>query len=361
MNNKVRIIHILHRSQFTIGYIEFMRLYYNNFDHGFIMLRDGEKIDLQPSDDIYLVERYIQLYTERKYQEILQSADKIIVSGIWNMIETLYKCGSEILAKCYFHFWGGDFYRYRNIPYKWSQRHLHKDRYLLKKCIQKSAAVVNLIEEDYTELKRILGIKDMKHFVAPMCKNPKENIDYASYRNLEKTDNVCRILVGNSATVHNQHEEILKILSKYANENIEIYCPLSYGWKEYGDKVIALGKDYFGDKFHPLTEQLPKDKYVEFLATCDIGIYNNNRQQAMGNISILARLGKKVYLRDDTAMWSHFEKIGYRFNKISELQDADFEDITVYSEEQKNHNIQARELWERQTIVLWEKVLCDNL
>lgn len=361
MDNKKQIIHIVHRDRFATGYIEFMRMYFNEYVHRFVLLKGDTELDLESTEDIYYIEQYEEMLHDVSIFKALQSADKIIVSGIWNMIETLYKCGSEILTKCYFHFWGGDFYRYRNIPYKWSQRHLHKDKYLLKKCLQKSAAVVNLIEEDYTELKRILGIKDMKHFVAPMCKNPKENIDYASYRNLEKTDNVCRILVGNSATVHNQHEEILKILSKYANENIEIYCPLSYGWKEYGDKVIALGEEYFGDKFHPLTEQLPKEKYVEFLATCDIGIYNNNRQQAMGNISILARLGKKVYLRDDTAMWSHFEKIGYRFNKISELQDADFEDITVYSEEQKNHNIQARELWEQQTIVLWKKVLCDNL
>ena len=361
MNNKVRIIHILHRSRFTVDYVEFMRTYFENFEHGFIMLKDGEAIQLDSWEEIYLINNFDQLYVDSEINKLLLRANKIVASGIFNMIDALYKCGDAILSKCYFHFWGGDFYRYRYIPFKWSLRNLHKDKFLLKKCINKAAAVVNLIEEDYDELKKIMGIKDVKHFAAPMCINPKEDIDYVFYRNLEKTSSACRILVGNSATVHNQHQEILELLSKYRDENIEIFCPLSYGWKEYGDSVIEMGKKLFGEKFHSLTEQMPKDKYVEFLASCDIGIYNNNRQQAMGNISILARLGKKVYLRDDTAMWSRFEKVGYRFNRISELQDANLDDIIEYSEEQKFYNIQAREKWEQKTIVLWEKVLRDNL
>ena len=361
MNNKKEIVHIVHRDRFATGYIEFMRTYFDEFEQCFMLLDEGIGLEVESDNDIYYLMEYQDLINNQKINRVLQECNKIIVSGVWYMIKPLYKCGNKILSKTYFHFWGGDFYRYRSVPYKWSLRNLHKDKFFLKKCLKRAAAVVNLIEEDYDELKRIVGITDMKHFVAPMCKNPKENIDYASYRNIEKVSNACRILVGNSATVHNQHQEILELLSKYKDENIEVYCPLSYGWKEYGDSVIELGKKYFGDKFHPLTEQIPKDKYVEFMAACDVGIYNNNRQQAMGNISILARLGKKVYLRDDTAMWTHFEKIGYCFNKISELQNASLEELVAYSEEQKEHNIQAREKWEQQTIILWEKVLRDNM
>jgi len=360
LNNKISIVHILHRSKFAVGYIEFMREYFRNYEHRFILLRDGDELQLEKTEDILFIEQYDDLFSNREINDILCICDKVIVSGVWNMLDALYKCGKVILNKTYFHFWGGDFYRYRSIPYKPSQWKERKNKFLLKRCMKQAAGVINLIEDDYSELKRIMKIKDVKHFVAPMCKNPKEDIDYSMYRNIPKEDDIIRILVGNSATVHNQHQEILEILERFKEEKIVLYCPLSYGWKEYGDSIIELGKRLFGDKFIPLTEQMPKDEYVKFLATCDIGIYNNNRQQAMGNISILARLGKKVYLRDDTAMWSHFEKIGYRFNKINELKDATIEEIAAYSEDTKSHNVMARENYEKQMIVLWSKVLCDN-
>ena len=41
---------------------------------------------------------------------------------------------------------------------------------------------------------------------------------------------------------------------------------------------------------------MPYSSYISFLGSIDIGIFNNNRQQGMGNITNLLYLGKKVYL-----------------------------------------------------------------
>ena len=80
----------------------------------------------------------------------------------------------------------------------------------------------------------------------------------------------------------------------------------------------------------------------------------------MGNIFIFVRLGKKVFLRDDTSMWEHFEKIGYHFNKTEELKTQSLETIMQYDEECGKKNRKALENWEEQTLVMWDKVFREE-
>lgn len=357
MDKKEKVIHIINRDRFSTGYIEFMRVYFSQFEHLFVMVDKGALLDLETFEDIHYVSDFKELRCDRSLNQKLKECDKIIVSGVWDMTESLYRCGKSVLSKTYFHFWGGDFYKFREF----STFDVKKDKFILKRCLRHCAGVINLIEEDYVSLKEIMGLKKIKHFVAPIGKNPKENIDYAYYRNKTKTDDKYRILLGNSATVYNQHEEMFKVLSRFKEENIEVVCPLSYGKDTYREEVLRIGPQYLGDKFKPLLQSIPKEEYVDFLASCDVGIFNNNRQQAMGNISIFARLGKKVYLRDDTPMWEHFKKIGYRFNVVDELKSADLNEIVYIDETVRENNIKARERWEKQAVIMWEKVLSDRI
>lgn len=332
-----------------------MRVHFPVYMHSFILLSSGAALELESFDEVYYVDSYKELRFNKQMYRMLLECQKIIVSGVWDMTEYLYLCGKPVLSKTYFHFWGGDFYKFREF----STFDVKKSKFILKRCLRLCAGVINLIEEDYTALKDIMGLENVKHFVAPIGKNPKEDIDYAFYRSKEKKENVYRILVGNSATVYNRHEEVFHILSKFSNENMEVVCPLSYGKDTYREEIIKVGKDILGDKFCPILESLPKEEYVDFLASCDVGIFNNNRQQAMGNISIFARLGKKVYLRDDTPMWEHFKKIGYQFSTMQELENATLDEIIHIDENVRENNIRARERWEQQAVVLWEKVLKD--
>lgn len=99
---------------------------------------------------------------------------------------------------------------------------------------------------------------------------------------------------------------MIDMIKKFKSENIKFVCPLSYGNFEYRDKVIEYGKNILGDKFCPITEYMPQQEYYSLLNKCSVGIFNNNRQQAMGNINVLLRFGAKVYIRDDTTMWNTF-------------------------------------------------------
>ncbi|WP_083234102.1 TDP-N-acetylfucosamine:lipid II N-acetylfucosaminyltransferase [Candidatus Marithrix sp. Canyon 246] len=75
-----------------------------------------------------------------------------------------------------------------------------------------------------------------------------------------------------------------------------MFVPLSYGDPKgvYIKEVISTGTKIFGDKFIPMTEFMDFDKYLNFLGSINITIFNHNRQQAMGNTITLLGFGKKV-------------------------------------------------------------------
>ena len=137
-----------------------------------------------------------------------------------------------------------------------------------------------------------------------------------------------------------------------------IYTPLSYGDQDYADEVIKEGKSAFGEKFIPLTSYMTREEYYKILYDIDIGVFNNNRQQGTGNIEALLYFGRKIYLRDDTTMWSEWvEKEGYFLNRITELSEVDLHELVVQSPKQCAENsIRIKKLFDRnERVKEWHK------
>ena len=134
--------------------------------------------------------------------------------------------------------------------------------------------------------------------------------------------------MGNSATPSNQHLEILQTLERFKNEQIEIVCPLSYGNADYAKTVIDFGKKLFGSKFVPLTDYMDKTAYYRTIAESSVAIFNNDRQQAMGNINASLGLGCKVFLRTDTPMWEiYHQERKYVIYKVEDIAQMSFEEF----------------------------------
>ncbi|WP_028862345.1 TDP-N-acetylfucosamine:lipid II N-acetylfucosaminyltransferase [Psychromonas aquimarina] len=136
-------------------------------------------------------------------------------------------------------------------------------------------------------------------------------------------DDVVRIQVGNSADPANNHLEIFDSLQKFKQDNIKVYCILSYGEKPWSNgwtqKVINRGKELFGDKFIPIVDFMDFEIYLEFLSKIDIAIFAHKRQQAMGNTISLLGLGKKVYMRSDVTSWELFSSIGVKAFDVNDI------------------------------------------
>jgi len=370
MERNKTILHIIHNDKFTVGYAKFMESAMYEYKHIFIVRKSDVYNEIEESgiNNLFLIDRYTNIFRRKQISRELVAVDRIIVSGVFDMKNTLCCLSPTILKKIYLHFWGADFYflykqEYEDIKDRllWLKQKLQL-LYLLKQV----RAVVMLIPGEYEKLEKITGIKK-RNFVAPMCDDPGEIRDYKeilkTVENKKRGKKRKRILLGNSASETNCHKEALDMLTVFRNQNIEIVCPLSYGDEKYRKEIIAYGTELFGEKFIPLTEYMEKEAYCEMAASCDIGIFNNNRQQGMGNINLMLQLGKKLFLKSSTSMWDSYTADGIILHDILEIKEINnVSDLLKQTEMERNTNMKKiqNRLDGDKAIQAWKQVFDDN-
>lgn len=133
----------------------------------------------------------------------------------------------------------------------------------------------------------------------------------------------------------------MHLLSKFKNENIRIFAPLSYGDLDYAKIVIEEGKRIFGEKFTALKEFMNEDEYYQFLNSMDIAIFDMKRQQALGNIYASLYFGKKVFLRNNSVL-SHFISVVKHcdISTTDEIGKMNFQEFISFPEACKKNNEQ---------------------
>lgn len=330
------ILHIISGDKFTVSYIRFMIKKMGGVKkHCFIVYKPNaifmaEDIDINGLD-YSVVKKNSELFS-RKNIEKMKNADKIIVSGIFGGVEkALVLLWKGIAKQIYLQFWGGDFYSYRNVNF-FSKAWLRKK--ILHRCIKRCAGVINLVPGDYDELSKIFP-NDRPHYVASMPSDPTKKRDYSKYFDWP---NNHRIILGNSATPENHHIDVIDKLAHLKDKDIEIICPLSYGDNGYAKKVGVKGKSIFGEKFIPVYEYIDADEYLKLVASCSVGVFNNDRQQAMGNINMLLEMGRKIYLREGTSMRGCFENFGIKTEMVNSLKNATVNEIFSYNKKIAERN-----------------------
>ncbi len=284
----------------------------------------------------------------------LQRYDLIFYHGVFEdfLIEYFYT-HKTLLKKLILYFWGGD---KEALPYNWRER--KRKKYV----VENSAAVVTLIPQDYLDLKEQYHIRG-KNFCARY--NDIKIFDMITeISNMPKTaQGVINIQVGNSATTTNNHLEVLSLLSKFKDENIRIYIPLSYGEQSYAEEVIRYGKDVFGDKCIPIQQYMSFEEYYKLNHKMHIGIFNMKRQQAMGNINALMQFGCKIYLKKDFLLWDFFAKdLGCAVGEIGEISNMDFKKFIEFPEKDKLYNkMQCRESFSCEESMKEWKAIFDSI
>jgi len=312
------ILHVMGLDKFIQPFINFTK---ENFDNTnkhifFVISRNFEKYDLdKKNQDIKIIPSLISMNVLSLFISFYKS-DKIIIHGLFSKFIVLFLFLQPwLLRKCYHVMWGGDFYN----P--------EKQTFFKKQVIKKMGHFITYIKGDYELVQKWYGANGKYH----ECFMYPSNL-YKEYDVKEKSSGTINIQVGNSADPSNNHLEVLDKLTKYKNENIKIFVPLSYGDEKYASEIIAKGKEIFGDSFIALTEFMPFDKYLDFLGDIDIAIFAHKRQQAMGNTITLLGLGKKVYMRNDVTPWKLFSDIDIKVFDVENI------DIDVIMEETKVDN-----------------------
>ncbi len=244
----------------------------------------------------------------------LYKSKKIIIHGFsQTYFFYLFFFQPWLLPKVYWIIWGWDLY---SFLYKSNKIKFKIIQFMKKRIIPKIGHFVTYIKGDYLLAQKWYGANGQYHecFMYPSNIYKEYNVGTNDYHS------TINIQVGNSADSLNNHIEVLEKLTVYKDKNIKIFAPISYGDKEYAKLVIKKGKEFFGNKFIPITELMPFEKYLEFLSKIDIAIFNSNIQIAMGNTITLIGLRKKVYMKNDVTPWKFFNDMGVKVFDVENIE-----------------------------------------
>ncbi|MBC2726061.1 TDP-N-acetylfucosamine:lipid II N-acetylfucosaminyltransferase [Desulfosporosinus sp.] len=333
--DSMKNVHIFPSTTFLEPYIEFISKNFDSKEHLFLIPGKGIEVKITPRDNVVQLTRNTKSFWRLIYE--MNKSEKVFLHNLFNVkIVFLLFFQPWLLRKCNWVVWGGDLYYYKSRKKTLKSAFYEKFRgYVIKNI----GGLITHIKGDYELAKFWYGAKGKYYY----CFMYPSNL-YKEY-NLDCIKNESKkiiILIGNSANPSNNHLEIFEKIKKYKEYNLEIICPLSYDNTQYRDQVISRGKEIFGEKFRPLIVFIPFNEYLDLLAQVDVAIFNHKRQQAMGNITTLLGLGKKVYVRDDITTWEFFIEHGLKvFNSNSDFDDL-FEDIGKRLREANMENVKNK-------------------
>lgn len=151
-----------------------------------------------------------------------------------------------------------------------------------------------------------------------------------------KVNDRVNVMVGHSGLPYNNHKVILDALYRFCKEKIQIYVIVSYGYPEYINDIKSYGRQLYGEKITFIEEMLPYNQYVELMNDMDIAFFDAKISYALGNISILTFLKKKIFLNKDGVIRRAYDLDGLPYMCTSDLATISFEEFSKpmdYSDE----------------------------
>lgn len=302
-----KIIHISGCDKFIPPFIELIKENFNFEEHEFLLTGGMAEEELIKSKNVHLAKKGKLARLKHCFNALIKmhQADKVILHGLFDIYFVIILFFTPwLLKKCYWVMWGGDLYVYQlgERNWKWKVREFFR-----RPVIKNMGYFTTTVPGDFVLAQKWYGTKAkwIHNLMYPshLCRDTGK-----TSCKKEKNNNIF-IQIGNSADPTNNHIEVIDKLEKYKNENIRVYCPLSYGSEAHKQSVIAYGKSILGDKFIPITEFMSFDDYNLYMACIDIAIFNHDRQQAMGNTIGLLSLGKKVVMKPTVTPFNFFTEI----------------------------------------------------
>ncbi|MGJ9458086.1 TDP-N-acetylfucosamine:lipid II N-acetylfucosaminyltransferase [Oceanobacillus sp. CF4.6] len=348
-----KILHIQNTDKFIEPYNIFINKHFNPAFHDFnIRIIDGMRNLDYTSNNITYIKGYKGLLI--LYKKMLQSEKIILHSLPETRILLLLFLHPFLLKKCYWIIWGSDLYKFNERKSTLRQRTVEKIRSVVIKNLK---GIITHIKGDYELAKQWYGAKGEYYYSFLYPSNLYKKYELSK---INKYEDKKYIQIGNSADPSNNHIEIFDELFKFNDKNFAIICPLSYGNSHYAKVVIERGKELFGERFIPLTEFMPFDKYLEILAMVNVAIFNHKRQQAVGNITTLLSLGKKVYIRDDITTWKFCKDHGLKVYSLNKECQGIFRPMP--DEMKKINIVRVKEQFSEKKLVKdWDKIFSSKV
>ncbi|MEO6670923.1 MAG: TDP-N-acetylfucosamine:lipid II N-acetylfucosaminyltransferase [Ferruginibacter sp.] len=179
----------------------------------------------------------------------------------------------------------------------------------------------NFLTSDFHLIRKKVGLQ-FKHVEVTLASLETIISMEASSQEQDQISFGNSILIGNSATITNNHLDLFERLLTQDTKGRKIYCPLSYGNENYADIIQERGREMFGANFIPLVNFMKLDDYNAILKDCGYVFMNHDRTQGAGNIIVSLYNGAKVFLSNQSGIYHFLVNLGV---KVFSIQD----DITV--------------------------------
>jgi len=317
--NRIKHLHILHYTSFTIPFIKLIQDNFNKAEHFFAIYRGKNHNDeLKKIENSWCGNKLLDLI---RLSQLMNGSTHIYLHSINVHKPTqLLFLQPWLLKRTFWVIWGGDLLAYQN---KRQGLYAHLNEYIRRKVIRKLYGIITHTLGDYNTAQKVYNTR-AKYYECVYYPDAFPHLNLPP-KQPEKKNNkqVKKILLGNSASRSNEHLSLIRRLSANKVQDFEIFCPLSYGDKQYAKEVIEFGTKLFGDRFHPIVDFMPIEEYYLFLEQMDIAFFNFGRQQGLGNIITLLYLGKKVYIKTDTALSELLKRKNLNFFNIEDFE-SDF-------------------------------------
>jgi len=304
-------------------------------------------------------------YGEQLNKRIVRLKNLFAIFSIWKQIKKskwlylhllpydptllFWRMNLKLLDKATWIIWGTDVYSYNKNNNNIKTRIYES---LRRKIIPRFREIAAFVKED-VDLAKQLYQSDAEYI--PVAYPNPVSLELLQTVPVNTKNEFPVFLLGNSADMSNNHIEMLQMLVKFKNEQLKIYCPLSYGGnKKYITKVIDLGHQLFGDSFVPLKEYLNTTEYASILGEVDIALMNHNRQQGLGNILALLYLEKKVFLKSNISSYYFFQRKNLIVYDIDTIANMTFEELVTLNNELKANKEIAKNIIDTKNILpLW--------
>lgn len=361
----MKIAHLISNSNSSVleTYIKFINDNFNMENHTIYINKNNAslKVDLEEYKNINIIH---DLKVEN-ILDIVNKHNKLIIHFLNFKTSQMFKLlfNEDFFNKTYWVAWGADLYQWEkkcdgNILTKFKLKIKNKISYKFK---QKIKCFVGIFPPDIEFFKKEFR-SDAKTFYATYVgglynsvykKEYKlETIEEKKYRN-----EYINIQIGHSSTKILNHIDVLKELSKFKDENIKIYIPLSYGDREYGDLIEKEAQSIFGKNAIILRDMMDKDSYFELLSTIDIAIYNTHRQIGLGNISPMLYMKKKIFIPKGTVMYDFYKSYDINICNYEEIKNMSFNEFSSsVSMENGKKYILENAMNKEKKIEMWEQV-----
>lgn len=167
---------------------------------------------------------------------------------------------------------------------------------------------------DYYVFKRYFPNSPIQH-LGTINYYPIENLINQGFVNSECDGSA--IWVGNSASANGNHVSIFKLLSSFS-DSVKIYSPISYGDRRFIDYINNEGQRLLGDRFIPLMDFLPVDKYYSLFLNANCFIFGHYRQCGVGNILMALYFGGKCFFYKRNPLYQMYLDAGFAVFSIDD-------------------------------------------